>query len=462
MKIAFGLYNQLNHKSSSYREHVKDITLFSINISLNNSRNNFTETILIEGDDITKIMTDALTQNTDHLFLVALGYQSHSPMLVHQIIKEAQENNYAFVGHILEDKPSGYFYLHDQALYVNIKTWQEIGCPVFGNYRTANSEMLALPDRSNEDIHDDYTPTYLKPTNTSQVYNGSLRPGADFISSILSSGHAVGNFSRQVRDQKYHLYPDIEDTRFERILNGEKNITVEPVGPTGGQYRYLEETNFDKNVTTLVFVFNNDPVNLPNLAYNQDTKLDTLYAVAAGFKPIQILTKTDWKSARVVYIDYSQSALNFKKWLVETWDGTNYLEKINEYKQIDSTFRPNWLPNRDFTPEWDKTIDMFGGQTLWLDTWNQYKKLPHKYMHIDLFGNYREMITDMQSHSGNNFIWFSNSFYTPASIRNFSPSALKSLYKNFLKDLIENNQSIHLGGCDNAANSAWTHYGVIR
>jgi len=462
MKIAFGLLNQLNHKSVSYQEHIRNITLFVLNTALSQTRDESTETILIEGNDITEIMLRAVNQEADHLFLVAMGYQSHSHTLVYQIIKEAEENNYSFVGHILEDKPNGYFYLHDQALYVNLNTWKKIDCPEFGNWRTVVGEVLAMPNRSIEDIHDDYTPTYLKPTDKTQSFNGRLRPGATFISDILSAGYDVGNFSRQVRDQKYHLYPDIEDTRFERILNGELDITVESVGPTGGQNRYLSETNFDLNVTNLVFVFNNDPVSLPKISYDKNTKLDTLYAVAAGFKPIQVLVETNWSSSRIVYIDYSQPALNFKKWLVETWDGKNYLEKINEYKQLNPSFRPNWLPNKDFSPEWDKTIELFGGEESWLNIWNQYKQLPHRYIHTDFFKNYNEMLEDMDLHAGNNFIWFSNSFYTPASLRNFSPSVLKSLYETFLKSLIEHNKSIHLGGSNFNGESAWIHYGEIQ
>jgi hypothetical protein len=458
-KIAFGVYDQLSHKSKSYRDHVNDITMFGINVALNKT---LTDSILVEGNDINKIMKSALKQNSKHLFLVSLGYQSHAHELVHQIIKEAQQNNYAFVGHILEDKHTGYFYLHDQSLYVNLKIWESLGCPKFGDSRNISNEELSLPDRSTDDIHDDYTPTYLKPTGQTKQYSGLLRPGADFISAVLAGGYAFGNFSRQVRDQKYHLYPDIADDRFERILQGEKGITVEETGPTYGQFRYLEETSFNKSVTSLVFVFNNDPVELPKLSYNINTKLDTLYSVAAGFKPLQILTQTDWADSRVVYIDYSRPALDFKKWLVDTWDGKNYLEKIKEYQQIDPTFKPIWLPNKDFSPEWFNTLSLFDGEQSWLKIWNQYRNLPHRYILTDLFGNYKEMLDDMSIHQGNNFIWFSNSFYNPASIRNFSPSTLDSLYSNFIKNLKKNNKSIHLGGCDNRKNSAWVHYGDIQ
>jgi len=457
-KIAFGVYDQLSHKSKPYRDHVIAITMFGINIALSNTS---TPSILVEDTNIDKIMESALKQDSSHLFLVSLGYQSHVPELVYQVIKEAQQNNYAFVGHILEDKQTGYYYLHDQALYVNLRVWESLGCPKFGNARNISNENLSLPDRSPDDIHNDYTPTYLKSTGQTKEYSGLLRPGADFISDVLAGGYAFGNFSRQVRDQKYHLYPDIADDRFERILQGEKGIIVEETGPTYGQYRYLEETNFDKNVTNVVFVFNNDPTELPRLSYNTSTKLDTLYAVAAGFKPIQILTQTDWTKSRVVYIDYSQSALDFKKWLVDTWDGTNYLEKIKEYQIIDPTFRPIWLPHKDFSTEWVNILSLFGGEEAWLKIWNQYRSLPHRYILTNLFGNYEEMLDDMSQHKGNNFIWFSNSFYTPASIRNFPNTTLDLLYSNFVEGLKKNNNSIHLGGCDNRKNVAWVHYGTI-
>jgi len=39
IKVAFALYDQLTRKSADYREHVRDITMFSVNVSIALSNN---------------------------------------------------------------------------------------------------------------------------------------------------------------------------------------------------------------------------------------------------------------------------------------------------------------------------------------------------------------------------------------------------------------------------------------
>lgn len=458
MKIAFGLYNQLTHKSESYQKHLRDITLYNLIVALGACSDSSTETILVEGDDISDIILDASKQNADHLFLVSMGYQSNAHTLALQVIEEAQVNNYPIVGHILEDKSNGYYYFHDQTLYIDLAVWKNIGFPKFGKKTSVSAEIVSLPERSPEDIHDDYTPTYLKPSNTTIKHTGHLNPGACLISDTLAAGYTVGNFSNEVRNQKYHLYPDIADDRLERILNGEQGITIEPVGPYYGQYKYLTETDFT-GFQDSVFVFNNEPLEIRRMeVYNTNIKIDTLYAVASGFKPIKILTYADWSAARVVYIDYSQPALDFKKWLVDTWDGKDYITKVNEYKSLVPSFNPVWLSDKDYTPEWDKTVESFGGEEDWLSIWNRYRNLPHEYIKIDLFGDYSDMIQDMKMHTGHNIIWFSNSFFTGPAIRHFKPSVLTEKYQQFVEDVKQVNSSIQLCGCDNAGAEGWIHH----
>jgi len=102
------------------------------------------------------------------------------------------------------------------------------------------------------------------------------------------------------------------------------------------------------------------------------------------------------------------------------------------------------------------------GQMSALSRWYFSMQMKIFFAKVHFFKNYNEMLEDMDLHTGNNFIWFSNSFYTPASLRNFSPSVLKSLYETFLKSLIEHNKSIHLGGTNFNGESAWIHYGEIQ
>lgn len=460
-KIAFGLYDQLGKKSPTYREHVRDITLFSVNVATRSyGAESQTTPLLIESASIEDIIKQAAESDSDYLYMVAMGYTAFDHQLAQRAIADAEAGGYAIVGHILEDKPTGFYQLHPQCLLVNLNAWREC-CSTYGGWDSVTDIELPVVERSPADIHDDYTPTYLKPTGQTRLYSGPLKEGWNLISSVLKAGYAVGNFSNDIRRFKNHMYPEMSDDRFERILAGDSTITVEENGPTYGQFQYLRDTDFTMFKNS-VYVFNNDSMRKDGIKYTPATQLGTLYAVAAGFKPIQLLTQTDWRAARVAYIDYSQPALDFKKWLWETWDGEDYIKAITDYKAINPAFDANWLFGKDYTPEWDKTLEQFGGRDQWRKVWAQYKQTPHVFIKTNLFGEYSEMIADMKSNPGNNIIWYSNSFYTPASIRNFAPQLLDDLYNQFVQDVKSANSSIQFGGCDNHCDYHWAHYGTVQ
>jgi len=123
---------------------------------------------------------------------------------------------------------------------------------------------------------------------------------------------------------------------------------------------------------------------------------------------------------------------------------------------------PNWLFEKKYKPEWDRTIEMFGGIDSWKYIWNKYRTLEHRYVKTNILGDYTEMIEDMKQHQGNNLLWISNSFYTPASIRNFPPKKLQEYFDSFKNDVYNNNTSIQLLGSDNKAKQNWPHYGFMH
>jgi hypothetical protein len=463
-RVAFALYNQLDHKSKEYSNHVRAITMFDIRVSMHRPYNGLKVDILLEGNNVDELIVQAYDRGCNYLYLMGTGYITSDHSLLNRIHAEAEAGQFGIVGHILEDKyyqknqADGFFQLHLQSFYLNLDIWAKNGKPKFGDSGTV--ENISLPDynRSDENIHDNYTPLWITPVlevrpekvpSNAKIYSGPVKQGWNLIANFLENQTAVGNFSESIRRSKSYLYPEIDDDRFERILAGEQGITVESTGPTYAQYHYLKETDFT-NVTGAVFVFNNDSMNLERLQYYPLTKLNTLYAVAAGFKPLQLLTQVDYSEARVVYIDYSQDALNYRKWLVEHWDGNDYMQAIEQYKQVNPNFDPIWMTGKQslYPTEWENTLKLFGGKKQWLKLWNKYKTLPHEYYKINLLGDYQVMIEDMKQNHGNNMIWTSNSFNTPATIRNFAPGALKSHWDTFLNDVVSNNTAIQVVGYD--------------
>jgi hypothetical protein len=181
-------------------------------------------------------------------------------------------------------------------------------------------------------------------------------------------------------------------------------------------------------------------------------KVENLYSVGSGFKPLLLLNQCEWDDkTRVVYFDNSKKALNFKKWLLEHWDGEDYPSIANYYKEtVDADVNFIWhYKNPDSYKEWQNIIAKFGSKADWLDFWNKYKKLEHHFLEIDLFENFDQLISDMKNNQGNNLIWFSNIFYSIISLRYFTPQELDSHYQNFYSQIVGNNKALQILGYDN-------------
>lgn len=461
-KIAFGLYNQIGNRSKSYQEHIRGITNFAVNLQVGryNWSNNQNIRLIVDSD-IDSIMLKANEDNPDYVYIVAYGYRSYNERLVNMMIDYAEVNGYSVLAHILEDNPkdrlNGFYSLHNQCFLINTADWRSAGSPQFGKYEVATAE-LPLIVRSEENFHDDYTPYEIKPGGQTRQYTGQLREGWNLASEMIKKGFSIGNIPNDIRNLKQHIYPEV-GTELERLLAGDRSVKVLEYN----QQRYIELMDFS-GFQSSVYVFNTDPMTPDKIAYNKNTKLDSIYCVAAGFKPLQLLDQCDWDhNTQMVYFDYSESALDFKKWLVENWNGKDYIETIKKYQaEINKDFRPIWFVGRDYTPEWNNTMEYFGGESAWLDLWNRYRVLPHKFLKTNLYNDYQTLIADMKQHPGNNLIWFSNSFYTEASLRHFRPSELKNLYQKFILDLKTSNCSIQICGTTDTGSSAWQHVGQTQ
>jgi hypothetical protein len=109
-------------------------------------------------------------------------------------------------GHIL-DRGDAYYELHNQCYLLNLSKYQELGCPKIGQYAPGVRHSQTIPERSVENLHDDYTPLWIKPGNTDKTYNHQLH-GWNLISKILSVGGTISAFGVNVRNNKKHYYPE--------------------------------------------------------------------------------------------------------------------------------------------------------------------------------------------------------------------------------------------------------------
>jgi hypothetical protein len=464
MNLTIGIYNQISTRSASYQQHIKSITDFSINhhrfyMLGDEFKNNLN---VVSDSDVNVILEKALEHGSDYLYLVSYGYVTRDPFLPYLIIDLAKQNNYSIVGHVMDDYPhnKGFYFLHNQCMLINLKDYVEVGKPKFTLGASLSEEELPNIIRTDGNFHDDYTPFFIKKGTGTKIYTGFVHEGWKFIKSFIEYDKVIGNFTEDIRDKKHHLYPE-NGEGLEKVLSGDVEATVWE----SNQLEWLQSTDINNFKNPDVFIFNTCP-DIEQLSYTKETYLDSIYCVASGFMPLKLLDMCRWDSnTTMVYFDFNQIALDFKKYLIENWDGTKYIETVLFYKNnIDIGFQASWFTDNvdAWEIEWQKTIEYFGGLASWLEFWSKYKTIKHKFMYCDIMQNNHELLDTMKEHTGNNLIWFSNIFHTRFTIRYYHPVKIKSLYDDFIKLLSDSNSTVQVCGFDTTGQANWFCKGTIQ
>jgi len=114
--------------------------------------------------------------------------------------------NFTLIGHIL-DTGEGYYMLHHQCYVLNLEIFNLIGKPFVGQQEYFNPFSAAKPIRSEENIHDDYTPLWLKPGYELFNYRHKFH-GWNLIKTILEKGLIIESFCEEQRKSKHYLYQE--------------------------------------------------------------------------------------------------------------------------------------------------------------------------------------------------------------------------------------------------------------
>ena len=227
-------------------------------------------------------------------------------------------------GHIMNWKKQEPFipFLHEQFVVVNMQMWRELGRPSFGTlYSPASTEFPAY-EASDENIHDDYTPLWLKP-GVGQPQSGKAWWGTNLLRTSLENGKTVLNVSQALRKTKSYAYPDVPGSRQLQNVRDVINQRVE-------------------NTKNRVYFFNNE---VGTVAKIPDFKPNTLVSLSAGFKTYSLLQQyfSETPPEKTIIYDYSENSLKFAEGLLaeRSFDGiVDYVFKFSQ--QIRQGF-----PSRD-------------------------------------------------------------------------------------------------------------------
>ena len=431
-------------KNKNYVVGIYDDTRMSHNLSQAQKNKEITEFFtrfkyfgpMIVKENINDVLDEALNYDVDYCLIQSVGHIIKEAAFFTFIEKWIAKQDFFITGHIMDknkknlNNPSGkegYYGLHKQCMLVNLKYYKKFDKPVFGT-KSSEKEFVTKAERHVKDIHDDYTPLSLKPTEELTVCT-PLVDGWNFINTSLANDLTVYNFHPKIREHKQFIYPTTSAADLEHQLSWITNIVD-----------YAQDC---------VFFWNTE--NYSDLKYvNIEKPIDKLYAVAASFKPNMILNHYNFTDdCEVIYYDYSKSALAIKKMLVREWHGEDY-PKFLDYAQ--KKFRINetggngteYLSRKEL---WERELKWWGSEKAIKEHWDRYRTLNHKYVHCDICKT-PEKITSLITPNDNSVIWWSNAFHTVGAQYLRGVAGVKACYETWLKQIGNKNPNIWILGKD--------------
>lgn len=194
------------------------------------------------------------------------------------------------IGHIIDpldaDKP---YALHPQCFLLELSQFSA------DDFAVTDFESV-VPIRSQDNIHHDYTPLWLRPSKHTKHYTGT-QFGERLIAKQMSRGIVV-NWKHVLREYKQHIYQHEDSIKF-----------------LAQQEEYV---NLAQNQ---LWVFNNEPVNITSQHQRIVCPASGLYWM------LQLITDV----VQIDLVDISRPQLQLAQSLLDTWDGTNYGEFVFDF-----------------------------------------------------------------------------------------------------------------------------------
>lgn len=190
--------NTWQYTSAWTRELIKNQSDFCIT---NITRKGYT---VLQGIDEDKLLQTA-AKKYNYAVVFSTGTEFvYGYKFFEEIAKECTEN-FLVKGHIL-DRGNAYYELHHQCYLVNLDNYRNLDMPSIGKQELGSVHQQTVPIRSKENIHDNYTPTYVQPGLAKNTYHHKMH-GWNILNVALSK-YKVTAFNDKIRSSKKHYYPE--------------------------------------------------------------------------------------------------------------------------------------------------------------------------------------------------------------------------------------------------------------
>lgn len=347
----------------------------------------------------------------------------------------------------------------DECLLVNLDLYRQLDRPRFDE---DGSEPVEVP--LPESRGDSQRPTALVPTAESSVAQ-PVRFGWHFIAASLRAGFPVVGLDESLRGRLLDLSAKSADrTRALSRYLGDGIAKHDPQRPdpdlSEEQVAFLNlvqpQTRGARNGVFLWNIEAYTDIETPREDFQ--SPLDSVYCVAAGFKPNRILQTHGWDaSTRVVFYDYSPNALAIRKYMVEHWDGADFPAFVRHlfqefphpqtFYQLWDGLTPDEVQPQDMERMWQRELERWGGAAAFQDHWQDYVTLPHEYVDCNIMADPQPLLATIRREP-NAVLWWSNAFFTVYGNWFCSLEQRKRIYDAWLEGITGRNPDLYLFGSD--------------
>ena len=303
------------------------------------------------------------------------------------------ENQHSKVcGHLLNLKNT--ISIHEQFLMFDREIFnllESIDLDICIEYENHN---FASIERSPENVHDDYTPLWIKWNGKTEHYEKPFLEGIrgtyeNIIDVILKAGYTIDNVNSDIRKSKfytYHVYKP--DDFFKNITKKELNDDM-----YAGHKSFYEIFDNSK----YIWMYNTEPVFEFNGTY------DCFIGVGSGPIPWISLIKNNFEPGSNIYLfDINENTTRFNEW---------FLNQSSEVYNMDWDKIFEISPFKDLFTIGDKdgSIKIWNeNKELFIKDIEKIKSFKYHFIKDDIISS--ELVENAILESKKSIVWFSNVF----------------------------------------------------
>lgn len=228
------------------------------------------------------LLKHAMSKGHKYAVVFSTGTEFLNGTAFFEAVESLIETDFFIAGHIL-DRSDAYYELHHQCYVVNLEKYQLLGCPCVGQQELGSKHIQTIPKRSNENIHDDYTPLWVTHGDHIKEEYQHKCHGWHLLKVAFENKETVVVFGDNIRKNKIHFYPE-----------NPKDF-----------YKQLSWAYFRLNYCQTDFVHgsNTEAIHIPVKQYDQ------IVTPASGTWFVDYLAD----NALVIVYDYNQASLDYWK-----------------------------------------------------------------------------------------------------------------------------------------------------